>query len=117
VSPGWYEPNYPAYVVDDDPSSLTFTVVIDEQVATTDSSTGVREPLTDLRREYVTITKRCSELESSVPIASAAQSVDFTRRNCSTRPTFWLTGIRVVSRTFRTRYLSASSTMGRSTIT
>jgi putative restriction endonuclease len=55
--PGRYEPIWPAYVVDDDPAALTFTVLAEDE-AFLRTESGTRESSvtyeTDARRRYVT---------------------------------------------------------------
>jgi putative restriction endonuclease len=53
IVPGRYMPSWPAYIVGDDPLSLTFTVAVDDrQLAFTAPATATAE--TEIRRRYVT---------------------------------------------------------------
>ena len=52
VSPGWYRPEWPVFIVGDDPDALTFTVAMeDPQVLRPDLTVEVVD---DARRSYVT---------------------------------------------------------------
>lgn len=54
IEEGWYLPGWPAYVVRDDPRSLTFTVALDDRQAAAVAGAIVEVGVSDLRREYVT---------------------------------------------------------------
>ena len=54
VVPGLYLPVYPAYIVGDDPASLTFTVAINDRQIVRSDRIEVREAGDDVRRRYVT---------------------------------------------------------------
>ena len=64
ISPGKYMASFPAYIVGDDPTSLTFTVAVDElnAIQTLPENTGdawqVAESATEARRAYITATVR-----------------------------------------------------------
>ncbi len=52
TAPGWYRPEWPVFIVHDDPSSLTFTIAMDDpQVLRPDLTVEVVD---DARRAYVT---------------------------------------------------------------
>jgi putative restriction endonuclease len=52
TAPGWYRPEWPVFIVNDDPTSLTFTVAMDDpQALRPDLTVGVVD---DARRSYVT---------------------------------------------------------------
>lgn len=52
TAPGWYHPEWPVFIVNDDPSSLTFTVAMDDpQVLRPDLT---MEVVDEARRSYVT---------------------------------------------------------------
>ncbi len=52
VAPGYYAAAFPAYIVGDDPASLTFTVAVDEFVLDTSQAPFVEDPTA--RRAYAT---------------------------------------------------------------
>lgn len=52
TAPGWYRPEWPVFIVHDDPSSLTFTVAMDDPQALRPDLTV--EVVDDARRTYVT---------------------------------------------------------------
>ncbi len=59
IAKGWYSAAYPAYIVKDDPASLSVTVAIDNKAAVGVFSDRVAEQATDVRRAYATqLTRR-----------------------------------------------------------
>jgi len=52
TAPGWYRPEWPVFIVADDPSSLTFTVAMDDPQALRPDLT--MDVVDDARRAYVT---------------------------------------------------------------
>jgi putative restriction endonuclease len=59
IARGWYTAAYPAYVVDDDPATLSVTVAVDEKVAALKSEARVAEEVVGVRRAYATqLTRR-----------------------------------------------------------
>jgi putative restriction endonuclease len=54
VIPGRYIPEWPVFIVGDDPATLSFTVAIDDRRVSLDTDWAVSDPATDGRRAYVT---------------------------------------------------------------
>lgn len=54
VVPGRYIPQWPVFIVGDDPASLAFTVAIDDRRISLDAETSIADPGTEGRRAYVT---------------------------------------------------------------
>lgn len=52
---GRYHAEYPVFVIGDDPATLTFRVQVDDRREIAPEPTGVAEPATTARREYVTV--------------------------------------------------------------
>ena len=53
--PGQYRPVWPAFIVGDDPGSLTFSVAVGAQAALTKDSWGNLEPGMEATRRYITV--------------------------------------------------------------
>ena len=53
--PGLYYAEYPIFVVGDDPASLSFHVQVDDRRSIFPPKSGVAEPTTSARREYITV--------------------------------------------------------------
>ena len=54
IERGWYLPGWPAYVVHDEPSDLTFTVALDDRQAAAVASASNEPAVSEIRRGYVT---------------------------------------------------------------
>jgi putative restriction endonuclease len=55
VGGGRYEPLWPAYIRDDDPTTLSFRVFVDAVVSAPPEETSLADDRQDARREYVTV--------------------------------------------------------------
>jgi putative restriction endonuclease len=53
IESGWYLPGWPAYVIRDEPSELTFTVALDDRQVAIASTTN-ESAVSEIRRSYVT---------------------------------------------------------------
>lgn len=58
IVPGRYMPLFPVYLVDDDPSTLSFTVAVDDVESSSTVHAAVTEAATQARRAYITTTVR-----------------------------------------------------------
>lgn len=53
--PGFYEPVWPAYIVGDDPASLTFSVAVDEKNAVSTNLLVSRDASNEAKQRYITV--------------------------------------------------------------